>query len=193
MAIREILRLGNPHLRERSVPVRGFESKKWQALAVDLQDTLNDFRARKGFGRGIAAPQIGANHRVIFVCADQPMPLINPVIVRRSHSKMTLWMIVSAFLTWSPESGDIYTSMSGIRTFRERNTPSGRKVRSRSSCSMKLTTLMEFWRSTGQSIRSISSIVRSMSAGMPSGRHDTLTGIRLEDEGEIVILCAERV
>lgn len=91
MAVREILRLGNPHLRERSIPVRGFSDKKWAALVGDLQDTLGDFRTRNGFGRGISAPQIGCNSRVIVIHLDHPLPLLNPVIVRRSHRKMTLW------------------------------------------------------------------------------------------------------
>jgi peptide deformylase len=91
MAVREILLLGNPGLRKRSVPVRGFGHQKWSALVGDLQDTLADFRDLQVFGRGISAPQIGHNYRVIFLHIDRPFPLINPVIVRRSRRTMTLW------------------------------------------------------------------------------------------------------
>jgi peptide deformylase len=60
-------------------------------LAADLRHTLGDFRARRGFGRGIAAPQIGVLRRVIYIAPRIRGPLFNPRIVRRSRRKFLLW------------------------------------------------------------------------------------------------------
>ncbi|HXF99251.1 MAG TPA: peptide deformylase [Bacteroidota bacterium] len=91
MAVQEILLLGNPLLRKRCRQVRSFGSSELERLIADLRDTLYNFRQRNGFGRGIAAPQIGVSLRVVFIHVDQPLALINPVISRRSKRTFTLW------------------------------------------------------------------------------------------------------
>lgn len=91
MAVRDILLLGHPILRARCAKVADFSDPEIVRCVEDLRDTLHDFRARKGFGRGIAAPQIGISRRVIFIHVDQPLIIINPRIVRRSRNMMTLW------------------------------------------------------------------------------------------------------
>jgi peptide deformylase len=90
MAIQSIHQLGDPVLRAACKPVNAF-SMELEAVLGDLRDTLDDFRRRNGFGRGIAAPQVGVTRRVVFVDAGEPLALINPVIVRRSRKQMTLW------------------------------------------------------------------------------------------------------
>lgn len=91
MSIRPILLLGDPALRATCARVKSFRSSDILALVDDLRDTLADFRLRHGFGRGIAAPQIGDARRVVFVNVDTPQALVNPVITRRSRTMMTLW------------------------------------------------------------------------------------------------------
>lgn len=91
MAVKDILLLGHPVLRTGCDPIRSFNTRSLHALVGDLKDTLYDFQGRMGFGRGIAAPQIGTTHRVIYIHDDNPLALINPVITRRSRTKMTLW------------------------------------------------------------------------------------------------------
>lgn len=91
MSACEILQLGNPTLRIQCSSVKKFSGLDLGTLVNDLRDTLHDFGARHGFGRGIAAPQIGSAIRVIFIDVDRPMELINPTIVRRSRKMMTLW------------------------------------------------------------------------------------------------------
>ena len=91
MPAREILLLGNPKLWEPSLPVAEINSTDTRSTIEDLASTLEAFRGRNGFGRAIAAPQIGIQRRVIFVKIDQPMPLINPVITRTSVERMELW------------------------------------------------------------------------------------------------------
>jgi peptide deformylase len=89
--IREITLLGNPVLRQRCSPVKDVESPETRSLIADLGDTLADFRTRKGFGRGIAAPQIGAARQIIYVDFEIHGPLINPRITAKSRKKMRLW------------------------------------------------------------------------------------------------------
>ena len=91
---RDILQLGNPLLWQPSAQVDDIASDDAQALVRDLSDTLAGFRERTGFGRGIAAPQIGALRRIIFV-RMQPVgftgALINPSIFWSSPERMELW------------------------------------------------------------------------------------------------------
>lgn len=98
MPVREILVLGNPQLWQPSQAVDEAQATATQSLIADLADTLADFRLRNGFGRAIAAPQIGEQRRVLFVNMrdgdiDTPVPfaLINPRIVRASYELMELW------------------------------------------------------------------------------------------------------
>ena len=91
MSTKPIVLLGNPLLRQKARSVDAFRTDDLRRLADDLHDTLLDFRQVHGFGRGIAAPQIGVLQRIIFINVDQPMPLVNPRIVRRSRRLMSLW------------------------------------------------------------------------------------------------------
>ena len=70
-------------------------------LVRDLGDTLAHWRAETGYGRGIAAPQIGALQRVIFLQlpGKKPWPFINPEIVRRSEEKIVVWDACLSFLS----------------------------------------------------------------------------------------------
>jgi len=90
--IRPILQLGNANLRKTSLPVRDFESDDLARLIEDLSNTLEDAKKRFGYGRGIAAPQIGELKRAIFI--DAPgfrSPLINPKIVLASDATFEVW------------------------------------------------------------------------------------------------------
>lgn len=91
MAIKDILLLGNPVLHEQCLKVKDFDSDATRATIADLRDTLRDFRLKRGFGRGIAAPQIGSTNRIIFVDFEVQGPLINPVITSHSRKKFRLW------------------------------------------------------------------------------------------------------
>lgn len=91
MAIQPILRLGHPGLRVRCTPVRHVAPDMHQKVVRDLQDTLEEFRTTHGFGRGIAAPQIGVEQRIVVLLLDSPLVLVNPVVARRSRQRMTLW------------------------------------------------------------------------------------------------------
>jgi peptide deformylase len=91
MAVKKILLLGNPALRSKCIPVKNSSSKSTRAIIQNLRDTLDDFRLRHSFGRGIAAPQIGSAVRIIFIRLNELGTLINPKITKRSKKKFTLW------------------------------------------------------------------------------------------------------
>ncbi|HTP12668.1 MAG TPA: peptide deformylase, partial [Bacteroidota bacterium] len=91
MAIREIALLGNPVLRTKCLPVKDFGSEPTKTCVADLRETLADFRSRRGFGRGIAAPQIGTTRQIIYTNSEYRGALINPRIIQRSRKTFTLW------------------------------------------------------------------------------------------------------
>ena len=88
---RSILQLGHPTLWAESSPV--VDLAEARRVADDLRDTLAAFRARSGFGRGIAAPQIGVGRRVLFIRVPDGFTdvLVNPRIVERSRERFQLW------------------------------------------------------------------------------------------------------
>jgi peptide deformylase len=91
MAIKEIALLGNPILRKRCAPVRDYSGDQTRQCIGDLRETLADFRKGNGFGRGIAAPQIGLTKQILYLDTDFEGALINPRIVERSRKTFTLW------------------------------------------------------------------------------------------------------
>ena len=101
MAVQPILQLGNPVLRQRCAPVADPASPEVRDLVRDLADTLAHWRSETGYGRGIAAPQIGVLRRVIFLKlpGSEPWPLINPEIVERSKEKIVVWDACLSFLS----------------------------------------------------------------------------------------------
>jgi peptide deformylase len=59
------------------------------------------WRETTGYGRGVAAPQIGANLRVIFLRlpGEDPWPLVNPEIIERSDERIMVWDACLSFLS----------------------------------------------------------------------------------------------
>jgi peptide deformylase len=101
MAIRTVLQLGDPGLREVAQKVKDPAAVEIRALVEDLADTLAYWRKTSGYGRAIAAPQIGAKVRVIFLRlpGEEPWPLVNPVITERSKEKIVVWDACLSFLS----------------------------------------------------------------------------------------------
>lgn len=92
-----IIKLGNPILRNSSAFVENIKDKPIQKLIDDLMITVATTNAV-----GIAAPQVGASHR-LFVVASRPNPrypnaplmepiaMINPKIVDHSTETVKGW------------------------------------------------------------------------------------------------------
>jgi peptide deformylase len=90
MSIRRIRLLGDPILRKKCSRVGRVSGPRVRRTIRDLRDTLADFRKRMGFGRGIAAPQIGIARRIIYLEFGYHGAMIDPVITRRSTSTFSL-------------------------------------------------------------------------------------------------------
>ena len=82
MAIRNIVKVGDPILRKTSRKVEKFDEKLW-TLLDDMKETLAAAQ-----GAGLAAVQVGVLRRVVLVDIDDGkglMELINPEIVEKSE------------------------------------------------------------------------------------------------------------
>src|SRR6202789_292999 len=86
MAIREVLKMGDPRLLAVSEPVAEFGTPELESLLTDMRDTMRDLN-----GAGLAAPQIGVGLRVVIFGFEvnprypeaEPVPftvLINPIL-----------------------------------------------------------------------------------------------------------------
>lgn len=60
MAIKTVLRMGDPLLLQQAAAVEAFDTPELHALIQDMQDTMQHMN-----GAGIAAPQIGVSLRVV--------------------------------------------------------------------------------------------------------------------------------
>ena len=85
-------------MREAAEPVEDPGSLEVAALVADLGDTLAHWRRTTGYGRAIAAPQIGVKRRVIFLNLGGLWPMVNPTIVERSEETMVVWDACLCFL-----------------------------------------------------------------------------------------------
>lgn len=90
MPVRRILQLGDPMLRQESLPVTSFGEAA--GVVADLRDTLHEFRRTHGFGRGISAVQIGEPLRIIYIELEgMTLSILNPVLESMSGERIRLW------------------------------------------------------------------------------------------------------
>src|SRR3982074_620358 len=101
MPVNTVLQLGDPRLREIALPVKDPSAPQVKSLVSDLADTLAHWRSTTGYGRGIAAPQLGVSLRVSFLQLPgaEPWPLVNPEIIERSVEKIVVWDACLSFLS----------------------------------------------------------------------------------------------
>src|SRR5208337_2655309 len=101
MPVCPILQLGDPLPRQEAVAVQNPAAREVYDLVQDMADTLAHWRLTTGYGRGIAAPQLGVLQRVIFLKLPgvEPWPLINPQIIERSEEKNVVWDACLSFLS----------------------------------------------------------------------------------------------
>ena len=97
MAIRDVLKMGDPRLLEPARPVEDFASLELRQLIVDMHDTMRSLN-----GAGLAAPQIGVGLQVVIFEVDanprypdaESVPftvLINPVLTPLSDTMEAGW------------------------------------------------------------------------------------------------------
>ena len=91
MAIKDILLLGDPELYKVTVPVSKEELPELLSKIELMWESILDIRKTYGFGRAIAAPQIGLLKRIIALNMKTSLVMINPEITFRSHEMIELW------------------------------------------------------------------------------------------------------
>ncbi len=92
MAVRRIRHLGDPILRARCERVENPKSAATRLVADDLRDTLRIAKKRYKMGRALAAPQIGAPVRIVFVEIDkQRWTMVNPEITDVGPDDFPVW------------------------------------------------------------------------------------------------------
>ncbi len=91
MAFKPILLLGNPKLYEASSTVSRDELETVRHAVTDLHDTIMHFKGTHGYGRAIAAPQIGYMKRLVYLLIDRPIVIINPTMDNLSIEMFELW------------------------------------------------------------------------------------------------------
>lgn len=97
MAIRNIVKEGDPVLAKKCRPVEKFDEKLAQLLD-DMTDTL-----KKAGGVGLAAPQVGILRRVFIMMLEEDGPVIeaiNPEIVKTSGKVRDTEGCLSVPNTW---------------------------------------------------------------------------------------------
>src|SRR5947209_93641 len=99
-SLSSILQLGDPRLREVALPVPDVRDSAFRAEVRSLARTLAVFRAERGFGRAISAPQIGIAKRFMVVdLGAGPFLVANPEITWRSDTDFTMWDDCMSFPT----------------------------------------------------------------------------------------------
>ena len=87
-----VLPLGDPRLRHPAIPISDVSAPSFRGENERLKAALDSFSREHGFGRGIAAPQIGISSSFISLnLGAGTHSLINPAITWRSPETFTLW------------------------------------------------------------------------------------------------------
>ncbi len=117
MAIRNIIKMGDPLLRKKCKVVDAFDSRL-HMLLDDLKDTLHYAE-----GLGLAAPQVGVLKRVCIVEYEgNSYELVNPVVVKTSgkcvDNEGCLSVVGFRGLVERPEKIDLeYYDRNGVKRF----------------------------------------------------------------------------
>lgn len=93
MAIQPILKLGTPSLFEPSPALTPEDLPRLAGAVRDLHGTMQAFQAAHGWGRAIAAPQIGVPWRIVAmrVGTDAPHTFYNPVLDQHASDAREYW------------------------------------------------------------------------------------------------------
>jgi peptide deformylase len=88
----EVRLIGDPVLRTPAAEVGDVTDPEFRRESGLLLQALEDFRSRHGFGRAIAAPQIGVSKRFIAVNLGQgPFLVVDAEVTWRSDDSFSLW------------------------------------------------------------------------------------------------------
>ncbi|OYX16468.1 MAG: formylmethionine deformylase, partial [Algoriphagus sp. 32-45-6] len=90
-SIHDILKLGDLRLYEVCEPVLKSDLPMVPEWTQQLHEAMEDIRRVYGFGRGIAAPQLGIMKRMFYLNLDRPYIILNPELKGLSEELFELW------------------------------------------------------------------------------------------------------
>lgn len=91
--IENLILLGDPLLRSQCRPVLDVKDREVRFILDRMKSMLQWIRDTYGYGRGLAAPQVGSNLRVVYINTgeDEPLSMINPEIISVSDETRDDW------------------------------------------------------------------------------------------------------
>ncbi len=87
----DVLLLGDERLYQVCPALCETDLDRLDAWVEDLRLVLLDCRMKYGFGRAIAAPQLGIMKRLIYLDAGRPLIILNPELKNLSSETFFLW------------------------------------------------------------------------------------------------------
>jgi peptide deformylase len=91
MQLDDMRMLGDPLLYEVCAPVQKEELVQVKEWARGLDSVILEVQRKFGFGRAIAAPQMGIPKRLVCMHIDQAIIMINPELFDMSEEMFELW------------------------------------------------------------------------------------------------------
>lgn len=92
MVFNKILKLGDPRLYDISSPVNQDEVSSFKDEIETLHEIILECQKLNGFGRGVAAPQIGLMKRIVCLnLKGKKYTLYNPILSNYSKEEFEHW------------------------------------------------------------------------------------------------------
>lgn len=89
--LKDIRKLGDPLLYEKSEFILKSELPLVKFWVNDLANAMDEIRIKFNFGRGISAPQLGILKRLILIDLGTPIVILNPELNNLSDEMFELW------------------------------------------------------------------------------------------------------
>ncbi|MBE6552188.1 MAG: peptide deformylase [Ruminococcaceae bacterium] len=129
MALRQILKEGDPVLRKKSRPIEKIDDRLI-TLIDDMRETLE-----KSGGVGLAAVQVGVLKRVVLVDnGEEVLELINPVIVSKEGHQEEVEGCLSCPNVWGVTQRPMVVTVSAMNRNGEMKTYTGDGLTARCFC-----------------------------------------------------------
>jgi peptide deformylase len=87
----QLLMLGDPRLYQMCEEVVESDKDLFFEWKQTLHQVMEAVRSKYGFGRAIAAPQVGIMKRIVYLNIDRPILLINPKLSNKSKKMIEIW------------------------------------------------------------------------------------------------------
>ena len=91
LALQKLVLLGDQRLYQECKTVKKAEMPLFEKWKTVMHEVMEAVRFKYGFGRAIAAPQVGIMKRMIYLNLDTPQLIINPQIESVSQEMIELW------------------------------------------------------------------------------------------------------